>query len=63
MQEVAVLNKGSSFGEVALACDKPRTATIQCKTDEWYFAVLERADFKNLYSKSELCYKNVKILI
>lgn len=40
------LLKGQSFGELALIDDKPRGASILCKTD-CYFAVLSKEGFKN----------------
>ena len=43
-KEVAVLKKGSGFGEGALLNDKPRAASIRCKTD-CYFAILNRKDY------------------
>ena len=45
--EVASLDGGKSFGELALISSKPRAATIRCKKDT-HFAVLD----KNAYQKS-----------
>ena len=45
--EVAKLEGGQSFGELALISSKPRAATIRCKKDT-HFAVLD----KNAYQKS-----------
>ena len=39
--EVAQLHGGSFFGELALIGNKPRAATIKCKTD-CYMATLDR---------------------
>lgn len=45
LKEVAQLSEGSSFGELSLLESQPRSATIYCKTKEWFFAILERKDF------------------
>lgn len=50
MLEVAVLNKGSHFGELALLDDALRTATVICK-ENCEFAVLHRKDFKEILGK------------
>ena len=42
--EVAILNHGSSFGELALISNKPRAATIKCITDT-HFLVLHKQDY------------------
>ena len=42
--EFIELGKGKSFGEGALLDNKPRAATILCKTD-CYFAVMNKLDF------------------
>lgn len=44
LEEIGVLNKGSSFGEVALISHKPRCATIQC-LEKSSFLVLYKSDF------------------
>lgn len=41
MEAVRILNKGESFGELALLHKQPRLATIQCLT-ECTFAVLDK---------------------
>jgi len=43
-KEVAQMEKGQSFGELALIYDTPRSASIQAKTD-CHFAVLEKEDY------------------
>ena len=49
------LQKGSSFGELALINDEPRAATVVCKTN-CHFAYLEKSDYQTLlrqiYEKS-----------
>ena len=46
-KEVAVLNVGASFGELALISNKPRAATIRAKEDS-HFAVLEKYDYQKV---------------
>jgi len=41
------LEKGSSFGELALIDNKPRMATVICETD-CIFAVLKKQEYKNI---------------
>ena len=50
LKEVAVLQQGASFGELALLYDTPRTATIICKED-CDFALLKRDDFHDIIGK------------
>ncbi len=45
MQEVAVLNNGMSFGEMALNSGQPRAASIVCKSD-CHFAVMLKSDYE-----------------
>jgi CRP-like cAMP-binding protein len=49
---VLVLNEGSSFGELALVNDRPRSATIKCLED-CHFGILLKQDFKMILQKSE----------
>ena len=49
MKQVATLNPGDSFGELALLNDKPRAATIQAKTLS-VLAVLSKEGFKEVLS-------------
>jgi CRP-like cAMP-binding protein len=49
LTDVRTLNTGASFGELALIDNKPRAATIKCKSDS-YFAVLEKKDFNVILS-------------
>lgn len=44
-EEVAVLQKGDTFGEQALLHNKPRAATIQC-LEPCFFAVLSKSDYE-----------------
>ena len=43
-KEIARLEDGKSFGELALIVAKPRMATIRCECDS-HFAILEKKDF------------------
>jgi len=52
LAEFIEFGKGKSFGEGALINDKPRAATILCKTD-CYFAVMNKLDFMVLLHKME----------
>merc|ERR1712096_97175 len=52
MIEMAVLEAGYSFGELALVNHEPRSATIKC-LENCYFAVLSRNDFEVILGKSE----------
>ena len=60
MKLVATLNAGQSFGELALLSDKPRMATIKTKTD-WYFAMLGKHDFQNIYGVMQMNKLNKKV--
>ncbi len=50
--EVARLDSGKSFGELALIDDAPRAATIKT-TKECYFAVVEKEDYDKVLAKIE----------
>ncbi|CAD8074148.1 unnamed protein product [Paramecium sonneborni] len=52
MEAVRVLNKGQSFGELALLHKQPRLATIQCNTD-CTFAVLDKQQFKHILQEEQ----------
>jgi len=45
--EIAVLNVGDGFGELALLNDCPRLATIICKEDS-HFATLNKKNFSSI---------------
>lgn len=49
-EEIATLKSGQSFGELALIQNKPRAATIFCKSD-CYFASIDKTSFNNAISK------------
>ena len=51
--EVAKLNSGKTFGELALINDKPRAATIVCLQD-CYFACLERSSYQKVLQKLDI---------
>lgn len=53
LKEVAELKEGMSFGELALMENQPRSATVYCKTQNVYFAVLNKKDFEKTYSKTQ----------
>jgi len=59
---LVVLDKGSSFGELALLENKPRAATIKCKTD-CSFAVLDKKHFTEILSNYLFIYflKNINL--
>lgn len=46
-KEIGILPPNSSFGELALLSNKPRSVTIRAKTDS-HFAVLEKEDYKRV---------------
>ena len=48
--EIAILQTGASFGELALINNEPRKATIMC-LNECYFAVLEKQDYNKVLLK------------
>ncbi|CAI2379308.1 unnamed protein product [Moneuplotes crassus] len=50
--EIATLERGASFGEVALIEDKPRGASIKCRYD-CIFATMEREDYSKTLSRIE----------
>lgn len=50
--EFIELDSGKGFGEGALINDKPRAATILCKTD-CVFAVMSKLDFMVYFHKIE----------
>ena len=52
MREVAILDAGKSFGELALIMQKPRAATIKC-LDITYFATLDKQDFEASLARIE----------
>ncbi|CAD8156282.1 unnamed protein product [Paramecium octaurelia] len=52
MEAVRILNKGESFGELALLHKQPRLATIQCNTD-CTFAVLDKQQFKHILQEEQ----------
>ena len=49
---MAVLESGSSFGELALLKNKLRAATVRCKEPS-HFAVIERKDYKKVLLRIE----------
>lgn len=53
LKEVAELKSGMSFGELALMENQPRSATVICKSQSVYFAILDRKDFKKTYSNTQ----------
>lgn len=60
MKEVAVLEAGKSFGELALISNKPRAATIKTKSN-CYFAILGKIDYQNIYGVLERNKLNKKV--
>ena len=50
INEVAILTDKQCFGEQALINNKPRAATIKCKTD-CYLGVLSRRAYENSIGK------------
>ncbi|CAD8085891.1 unnamed protein product [Paramecium sonneborni] len=52
MEAVRILNKGESFGELALLHKQPRLATIQCLND-CTFAVLDKQQFKHILQEEQ----------
>ncbi|CAI2377406.1 unnamed protein product [Moneuplotes crassus] len=54
--EVAQLQKGQCFGDMALIDYKPRSATIKCITD-CFFAVVSKQDYKKIVGK---LYKKIR---
>lgn len=58
--ELAILDNGHSFGEVALIEQKPRLATIRCLQDS-HFAVLSKKDFNKVLGIIERKKYNEKI--
>ena len=50
--EAVILDVGKSFGELALIKNKPRAATIICRSD-CAFAVMDRSDYKKVLGKIE----------
>jgi len=51
--EVKILEKGQSFGELALIENKPRAATLICKENS-HFATLEKTYFDQILSNFSL---------
>ena len=49
-QEVSKLKEGASFGEHALICDEPRSATIACLS-ECKFATLEKQEYLKILKR------------
>ncbi len=52
LKEVVVLNKGASFGELALTNDAPRSATIVCLDQHTDFAVLNKVTYRRVMGKA-----------
>jgi CRP-like cAMP-binding protein len=52
MKNVARLDNGMAFGELALIKDQPRAASVLCETD-CHFAVLSKEDYLNIIGKIE----------
>ena len=52
LKEVVILNKGASFGELALTNDAPRSASIVCLDPHTDFAVLNKATYKRVMGKA-----------
>lgn len=59
-KEVKIFEKGSSFGELALMSNKPRSGTIQCWEDS-KFAVLNKANYNKIFMKLDKKKLNDKI--
>lgn len=45
MKEVVQLGSGKSFGEKAIEEDKPRAATVYCRSDDVVVGTLKRTDY------------------
>jgi CRP-like cAMP-binding protein len=58
--EVAICSEGSSFGELALLKNKPRTATIRCKTDT-HCAVIDKESYQKIIKQIQEKQLNEKI--
>lgn len=50
------MNTGAAFGELAILENKPRAATVVCKTD-CLFASLHKTDYRNILGND---FKNIK---
>ena len=61
LKEVVVLNKGASFGELALTNDAPRSASIVCIDPHTDFAVLNKATYRRVMGKAT--QKKVEVMI
>jgi len=60
MMEVTVLQKGQSFGELALISNKPRAATVKCLSDS-HFLVLHKQDYQRVLGRLEESTMNVLV--
>jgi CRP-like cAMP-binding protein len=61
-KEIAELDAGDVFGEIALISDQPRTATVQA-LEETEVLILQKKDFDNLLSSSLLLQEASKKLV
>ena len=52
VNEIKILGNGTAFGELALLTNKPRAASIICKTDT-HFAILEKEYFDKILKINE----------
>lgn len=61
MEQVAILREGEGFGELALICNQPRSASILCR-EEAYFATLTREDYTRILSRGQSSQIETKVL-
>jgi CRP-like cAMP-binding protein len=60
MVDIARLEGGSSFGELALIDGKPRFSTIKC-TERTHFLTIHREDYEKAKEKIKLAKRDEKV--